>query len=196
MPPPPPTHHSPFQVFAAASSSGILETVLRVPGHGVEAPHEIAGRRIVGREIPSHAVLGAAVADQHLAFDDARRTGDRVGLGAVDRIHFPAPAAGAGVEADEATIQRREVDRSLPDGDATVDRIAAGVASPLARDLGVVFPDFLAGLRVERVNDAPHARSEHHAVHDDRGGLQPREACRWHMTTRGRASRRCLHRPA
>ncbi len=152
---------------------GILEAVLRVPWHGVEAPRQLARCSIVGGKIAAHAVLAAAVADQHLAFHDARRAGDGVRLGAIDGVHLPAPAAGARVEADESPVERREVDRSLPDGDSTVDRIAAGVAAPLARHLRVVLPELLAGLRVQRIHDAPHARRVHDSVHDDRGGLQP-----------------------
>ncbi len=173
MPPPPPTHHSPCQVFAAASSSGILEAVLRIAGHRVEAPGELAGGRIVGRQITAHAVLGAAIADQHLALHDARRAGDGVGLGAVDRVDLPALLAGLRVERNQTSVERADVDHSLPDRDAAVHGVATAVAAPLAGHLRIVAPQLLAVLRIEGVHDAPGRRRVHHAVDDDRRGFEP-----------------------
>src|SRR6185436_19012055 len=50
-----------------------LERLRRIAGHDVEAPDELAGLGIVRRHEAAHAELGAAVADDHLAVDDARR---------------------------------------------------------------------------------------------------------------------------
>src|SRR5690606_17287485 len=84
----------------------VLEPVFWVARHGVEAPRELAAVRIVCRDVTAHAELRAAVADQHLAFDDARRAGDRIGLRAVDRVDVPQLVAGGRVEGDEPAVER------------------------------------------------------------------------------------------
>src|SRR4029453_6947658 len=49
----------------------VLEAVLRIAGHGIEAPEHLAGNRVVRRDVTAHAHLTAAVADDDLALDDA-----------------------------------------------------------------------------------------------------------------------------
>ena len=74
-----------------------LERLRRIAGNDVEPPRLVAGLGVVGGHVAAHAVeLGAAVADDDLALDDARRAGDHV-LGVAVRIvirtHTTLPVA-------------------------------------------------------------------------------------------------------
>ena len=168
---------------------GVLEAVLRVAGHRVETPRELARVGVVCGEVAAHAVLAAAIADQHLALHDAWRAGDAVGLGAIDGVHFPALGAGLRIQRHEPAVDRADVHRALPDGDSAVDRVAAQVAAPVTRHFRVELPQLAARLRIERPHHAPGARRVHRAVHDDRARLQAAQSCPWHRTTRGRVRR-------
>ncbi len=72
-------HHSPCQVFAAISMAWRFEPASGIARHGEEAPHPLAGIRVVRRDVAACAVVGAAVADDDAAIDHARRAGDRIG---------------------------------------------------------------------------------------------------------------------
>ena len=58
---------------------GMLERLGRVPGDGVEAPDLLAASRVVGGDVATDSVLGAAVADDDLSLDHAGSAGDGVG---------------------------------------------------------------------------------------------------------------------
>ena len=88
-----------------------------------------------------------------------------------DGIDLPGLAAGGGIDGVQAAVDRRHVHPPLPDRDATVDEVAAGIACIEALGLRIVAPAFTAGRRVHRVDDAPGARGVHHAVDDDRRSL-------------------------
>src|SRR3989475_4460149 len=71
-----------------------------------------AGLGVIGRDIAAHAVLGAAVADQHLALDDARRARDGVRVGAVDDgVLLPDLLARGRVQRHQAAIEGSHIDR-------------------------------------------------------------------------------------
>ena len=53
----------------------------RIAGHGPEAPHLLAGLRVVGRHEAANAELRSAAAGDHPALDDARRARDAVVVG-------------------------------------------------------------------------------------------------------------------
>jgi hypothetical protein len=159
-----------LSAISIALSSGALQG--GVAGHRVEAPGLLAGLGVVGGDVAAHAELGAAIADQHLALDDARRPGDGVALLAVeDGVHAPGDLAGLGIERDQTAIEAADVDLALPHRDAAVDGVAAALTEVLAGNLGVEGPQSLAGARIERVDDAPGAGGVHHAVDDDGRGL-------------------------
>ena len=146
----------------------MLERLARIARDGPEAPRLRAGRGVVGGDVAAHAVLGAAVADDHLVLDHARRAGDGVLLFLVGGLHLPRHLAGAGVERDQASVDRADVDLALPHRDAAVDHVAARPTPDLSGDLGVVLPEPLTGGGVDRVHFAPRRGEEHHAVDDDR----------------------------
>ena len=134
----------------------------------VEAPELATRLGVVGGDVAAHTQFTTAIADDDLVLDDARRTGDRIGLAAVDRVDVPDGLACLCIERHEASVDGSDIDPSLPDSDAPVHDIAAGLAAPFARDFGVIGPQLLAGLCVERVDDAPRAGRKHHPVLDDR----------------------------
>ena len=144
----------------------------RVAGDGEETPGLLSGRGVIRGDIAADAEFGAAVADDDLALDDARRPGDRVvALVVDDGIDRPDLLAGPGVERFEAPVIDADIDPALPYGDAAVRRIATAAALNAAIDLGVVFPQQLAVGRVERIDHAVGARRVEHAIDDDRGRL-------------------------
>ena len=162
-----------------------FERLRRIAGHGVEAPQHLAGLRVVGGDVAAHAELGAAVADDHLALDDARRAGDRVCLRLIDGHHRPHFLAGLGVERDQPAVERADETACLRRSDAAVDDVAARLHAGFARHLRIVLPQQLAGRGVDRLHLAPRAGGIHHAVDDQRRRLlaamrvevdEPREA--------------------
>ena len=105
---------------------GMLERLRRIAGHREEAPRQPAGRRVVGRDVAADGVLGAAVADDHLALHDARRAGDRVRLLEIDRrLHVPHGRAGVGVERHQAAVEQAHEHEAVVERDAAVHGAAA-----------------------------------------------------------------------
>ena len=173
---------------------GVLERQRRIAGHGEEAPELRAGLRVVRGDVAAHAELRAAVADHHLALHHARRRRDRVGLRAVDRDDFPVHGAGRGVERDEPAVERADEHGAVPDRDAAVHDVAAGVAAPLARHLRIVLPQLLAGDGVERVRRRSTTRSGTSRRRPRSVSPRRRAASRGRTTRPGRASSRCRGR--
>ena len=138
---------------------------------GVEPPDQLAAGRVIGRQVAAHAVLAAAVADQHLVLDDPRRAGDRVGLGGVGGLDAPGLRARFGVERNQAAIERPHIDPALPDSDPAVDHVATGVKALVALDLRVEGPLERARLGVEGVDLGPGRGGVEHPVDHDRRGL-------------------------
>jgi hypothetical protein len=145
-----------------------FEAFGRVAGDGVETPDEFAGCGVVGRDVSAHAVFGAAVTDDDLVLDDARRTGDRIAVARIRRPSFPREFAGGGVECDQAPVERAGVDAALPHGGAAVLHAAAGLRIPFRRHLRIVLPQQLAGRGIDGLHLAPGAGGIHDAVDDDR----------------------------
>jgi hypothetical protein len=76
------------------------------------------------------------------------------------------------VEGDQTSIEHTDVDFTFVVRGAAIDDVAAGEVVVLAMDFRVVFPELLAGARVDRVGDAPRTRRIHHAVDHERRGLE------------------------
>ena len=146
----------------------ILIRLRRIARDREPAPFPFPRVRVVGRDVTAHAVFGAAIADHHVAVVDARRSGDGVGLRAIDdRVLLPHPGARRRIDRHEPPVIRADEDLSLIERDAAVHDIAAAFVGVVARHLGVVGPDRLAGFRIERVHDAPGRGHIHHAADDD-----------------------------
>jgi hypothetical protein len=83
---------------------------------------------------------------------------------------LPNDGASLGVERDQLRVEGADIDPVLIDGDAAIVRSAAE-----GRDraqLGLVMPDFRAGLGVERIDVAIGRRDVHDAVNNDRRRLE------------------------
>ena len=155
-----PCRHCSLQMLA-------LRRQARVTGHREKAPKLATGFGVVGRDVAADAKLAAAIADDHLVLDDARRARNGVGLVAIYRADVPDGLSGFCIKGHEPSVDRADIDPTLPDSNAAIDDVAAGFATPLARDFRIIDPQLLAGLGVERVDHTPRAGCEHHAVLDD-----------------------------
>src|SRR6185437_368164 len=136
---------------------------------GVEGPFEVAGLGVERLDEAADAVFAAVGADEDHAFDGRRRHGLGIALLGIGDLLLPFHRAGFAVERDELGVERRHIDLVVIDGDAAVVGAAA-----IGRDrthLVLVFPDFLAGLGVERVDVVEGGRDIHHAIGDDRRSL-------------------------
>jgi hypothetical protein len=150
----------------------VLVGFARIARDHEPAPSLTAGLGVVGGDVAAHAILGAAVADDHLAVGHARRAGDRVGMLVVDDgVFFPNLPAARRVEGDQPPVIGADEDLALVQGDAPVHDVTAAAVTLVARDLGVEGPDLLAGAGIDGVDDAPRRRDIHDAVDHDRGRL-------------------------
>ena len=150
----------------------VLEAVRRVARHGVEAPGALAGLGVVGVDVAAHAVLGAAVADDHLALGDPGRAGDRVHRVFGDRHRRPRDLPGLGVEGDQPAVEGAGDHLAAVESGAAVHGVAAGLHRDGTRHFRIVDPQRFAGDRVEGVDHVPGAGRVHHAVDDQRRGLE------------------------
>jgi hypothetical protein len=119
---------------------GIFESLGWVTGHGVEAPYLIAGGRVVSCHIAPDAILGAAVTNDYLVFDDPRRACDRVPVIGVRRLCLPDDIAGLGLERDETPVERADIDATFPHRCSAVLHAAARLDVPLRGNLRVELP--------------------------------------------------------
>src|SRR4030095_10737957 len=127
---------------------------------------------VVGGDVAAHAVLGATVADDHLALVHARGARDRVRARTVDDgVLRPQHPPGGGVEGHEAAVVGGDEHVALVDGHAAVDHVAAALVARLAGHVGIVDPQPLAGPHVHGVHHAPRSADVHDAVHDQRRRL-------------------------
>src|SRR5262245_30951302 len=105
---------------------GRFERLRRIARHGVEAPRLLARLGVVSREVPAHAVFGAAIADDNLALHDARRPRDRVRLVLINGRGLPDDFSVSGVERDQPPVQRAHIDLASVNGHAAIYHVAAG----------------------------------------------------------------------
>ncbi len=88
-----------------------------------------------------------------------------------DGVFLPNFLATCRIDRDQPAIEGADKDFSLVERDATVDDVAASLVADLARDFGVIGPDFLARAYVDCVHHAPRRRDIHDAVDDERRRL-------------------------
>ena len=168
VPPPPYFHHSPLHVLTARSIEPSSRPSDGSPGTTNQRQACLPDVRVVGGEIAAHAVLAAAVADQHLALDDARRAGD--GVVAADRrgLHGPVDVAGLRVQRHEPAVEQADVDAALVERDAAIHGPAAGARAALGEatfhQRGIPSPLQRAGAHVDGEDDAPRGGAVEHAV--------------------------------
>ena len=148
----------------------------------VEAPHLVAGRRIVGGDEAADTVLTARRADEHLAVDHERGHRDVVVAAVVPGRTLPDEPSGRRVQSDDARVEGSNVHAVV------VQRYAAVVRAPARPVLG------------ESMHMAPQERPrcgieghypvggghEHDAAVHDRGRLRPRAVVRVGLEPPGR----------
>src|SRR5258708_24021736 len=139
----------------------------RIPGDRVETPNHLSRVGVVGRDVATHAVLGATIADQDVSFDDTWCASDGVGEMWVNGESFPDGLSGGGIKRDEAAIERGDENFSSPNGDAAIDDVAAGVDGPLGWNLRIVRPEFFAGGGSDCEDSAPRAGEVHDSIPND-----------------------------
>ncbi len=143
----------------------------RIAGDGVEAPGHFSSCGVIGGDVTAHAEFRATVADQNFAFDDARRSGDGVGIFRIDRESFPDRFSGGGLERHKAAVQGTNENFSLPNSNAAIDDVTAGVDGPFGRDFGIVGPNFFSSCGFHGEDFAPGGGEVHHAIDHDGGGF-------------------------
>ena len=158
--------------FRGHGHRGVFRCLGGISRYREETPCKRAGVGVIGRDITAHAHVGAAVADQHLALHDARRTGDGVRARGVDqRLRAPQRLAGLCVQRHQTTIKRARVETPTRCSEPAVHHAAAGLGRALAIDRGIEGPERRAAGGIEGVDHAPRTGQVHHAVDDERRGL-------------------------
>ena len=174
VPPPPAIHHSPVQVSAAARIASLSKPSAGIPGDRVGAPQLLSGVGVVRGDVAAHPVFGAAVADDHRVARDPGRPRDRVVGAGRGGLGGPAHRSVVAVQRDEAAVEEPGVDEVALQRDTAVDVAAAGAGAAVVGigDARVPAPDFVAGGRVQREDEAERTGCVQHAVHDKGRGLQ------------------------
>ena len=139
-----------------------------IAGHDVKTPDLGPGVRIIGADITPRAKLRAAVADDHPALHDPRRAGDRVVALGIGGLHRPDLGTAAGVDRDQATIDRSDIHPPVPIRSATIDDIAADLDRRGARNLRIELPQQPTARRIESLDLGPRARREKLAIDGQR----------------------------
>ena len=137
-------------------------------GDGIDPPQLLAGLGIVAGD---EAATGLGIAAtghalDHLAVDDEGTAGIAPALIPVGRGMVPDHLAGLGVERDDMGVGRGG------DEIALIDRHVAGgevlrVGDQPGREIALVFPDQVAGRRIERLDLVAEIEDVEHAVMDD-----------------------------
>ena len=113
-------------------------------------PDDLAGVGVARLDPADDAELAARHAGDDLALDDHRRGRVAVaGLEVVD-VFLPDDLAGLLVEGDELGVEGAEDHLVLVERGAAVHDVAAG--QDALGQAGVVFPELLAGARIDRVD--------------------------------------------
>src|SRR2546430_3666947 len=82
-----------------------LEGLRRIARYHVEAPHHLAGFRVVSRNVTAHTHFRAAITDDDFALDDPWSAGDGVTGIAVNGERLPGGLACRSFQRDQSTIE-------------------------------------------------------------------------------------------
>ena len=81
-----------------------------------------------------------------------------------------------GIDRVKVAIRGSDENTALPDRDAAIDRVTAGISSPLTIDLRVIDPPLSALDCIDRVNASKISWKIQRAIHHDGRCLQPASA--------------------
>ena len=134
------------------------------------APYLFAGRGVERRE---HARFGAAFGLAAPARDDFAVRDDRpravlCAAPVVENLGFPRERAGARVERVREVVGAIVENQVAVDREVAVDRRERDVVVVVVLHGPPVFPDEIAGRRVDGLRDVVRVREEHHAVMHER----------------------------
>ena len=150
----------------------ILKGLGRVARYGEPAPLLVARGSVIGRDVATHAVFCAAVADDDLALEDTWSACDGIAVLAVNNgVLFPHLGARGRIQRDKAAIKNPHEDLALIHRHAAVDHIAATLEAIGAVHAGIKAPEALAAAHVNGVHHAPAGADVHDAVHHHRSGF-------------------------
>ena len=134
-----------------------------------ESPDFIACLGIVSGDVTAHAELCAAVTDINFTFCRSGCAGDAVvAFGIDDGVDFPDLLAAARVDGHQAAIQRADVDLTLVNSHASIDRSAAGASHEILWHHGIVAPLLDAGLGIHGMYNREGRGKEHRIIDDNR----------------------------
>ncbi len=143
----------------------------RIARHRIEPPGQFASLGVKGRDVTTHSELAAGVADDDLAFEDARPTGAGDGLVVIERKGLPHDPARLGIQRKQPAVIRADIDLAVPRRQSPVDDVAAAATGKLAGDFRIERPQQLAGAGVERFHLAPGSGNVQDAIDGQRCGF-------------------------
>ena len=161
-------HHPGADVPALVHRHVAPRFVARLAGSGnrVKAPQLLAGLGVVRRDDARVAAgVGLALAaGDHLAVGDDRPAAGRGALLGIENRGFPRQLAGLRIERVDEVVRAR-----VDDPDCPTSRWCGWSCRPHALgQLALVFPEHVAGFRVDRHDVVAGIRHVHHAVVDER----------------------------
>ena len=157
--------------FCGSSHRLGLETVCGIAGHGVRFPGLLTGLGIVRRHESTNPELGATIANDDFAFDDARRSRDGKGRRPIDCVDLPYLFPAFPVDGDQVAVKCGHIDLVVPKRRPPIGHITACISTPATWRLRVESPDFLAGNRIQSKYDAPGRGDIHDTIVNEWRGL-------------------------
>src|SRR5262249_32807899 len=82
--------------------SGVTLVRLWTRGHDIEAPDLLPGLLVISRDIATHAEIGAALADDDLAVEQAGSAGHRLSVLRIGRLDAPDHPAGFCIQCEQS----------------------------------------------------------------------------------------------
>ena len=147
-----------------------LVTALAGPRDRVEAPGLGARRGVERGDEPADAVFAARRPDDDLVLDDERRERERIAERRIDDGLVPDRPAAFRVERDQMAVDRAHEQRVAENRHAAVHAAAADARQ--RRNGGGVDPEHPSRAGVERHDVVRREDGVHHAVDDERRGLE------------------------
>src|SRR5579863_6436169 len=150
---------------------GVFEGFPGVAGNGIKAPRAFSGFGVVGGEVASDSLFGAARSDNDLAFDYADSGSENRVASGGSVLRRPHELAGFLVESHHTAIQQTRIDAPMVNSHSPVDRSAAETGDVLTGDVRIPAPFGFARPRVQGKHDVPGQNAVEDSVVHERGGF-------------------------
>ena len=147
-----------------------IDQRVRIGTHGIAAPHQLAGLKVIGAYPGAHAEFAAGDADEHFVLEDHGRGCAGLALRGIAVLHRPDDRAALRVQRDERRVRLMQQYLAVGVGEAAVDRVAAHHRDDVGILLGLIFPENLAVVvEVEREDGVREWRMDiHHVANNER----------------------------